>query len=68
MSEQPEKCQRCGKPGEPAQGAAIYGEPLPFDIRAMDTGREERFWLCTDCYMWASEQLRTRGSVTVISK
>lgn len=64
----PKKCERCGKRGKPPEPPAVYGEPLPFNVKAMDTGREECYWLCRDCYTWASLQLSKKGSVTIIAK
>jgi hypothetical protein len=62
------KCQRCGKPGKPAEPPAVIGEPLPFRVRARGTGREECYWLCAECYTWASLQLSEKGSVTIVAK
>jgi hypothetical protein len=64
----PKKCQRCGKPGQPPVPPAVYGEPLPFRVTAIDTRRQECYWLCRDCYTWASLQLSEKGSVTIIAK
>jgi len=64
----PERCQRCGKAGKPPVPPAVYGEPLPFRVMAMGTAREECYWLCTDCYTWASMQLSEKGSVTIINR
>jgi hypothetical protein len=62
----PNKCQRCGKRGHPPKPPAIYGEPLPFTMRAMDTGREVCYWLCTDCYEKSSLEMQEKGAVTII--
>jgi len=61
------KCQRCGKAGRPPKPPAVYGEPLPFRIRAADTGREVCYWLCSDCYTQSSLELKEKGSVTIIA-